>query len=75
MAEVTLKSNEARNHWGEMLNTAAAGGRVVIRRRNKPQVVLVSYAQWEKLQQRLQVLEGWAAARRISDEMNANPKK
>lgn len=75
MSVVTIASEEARNRWGDMMDAAFTGGQVMIKRHNKLQAVLVSYSQWEKMQQRLLVLEGWATARRISDEMNAHPKK
>lgn len=71
MTVVTIASEEARNRWGDMMDTAFTGGRVVIKRHNKPQAVLVGHADWEKLQERLRLLEGWLEARKGKEEYAA----
>ncbi len=65
MTVVTMKSEQARNSWRDMLDIVLTGGRVVIERYSKPQAVVVGYDQWQKTQQRLQELELLNEVRRI----------
>jgi prevent-host-death family protein len=53
MTIVTITGEDARNHWGEMMDTALMGGRVVIKRHDKPRAVLIGHAQWEEIEQQL----------------------
>jgi prevent-host-death family protein len=42
-----IRSEEARNRFRDMLDTAIAGGETVIERHGKPTAVIVNYAQWQ----------------------------
>lgn len=48
MSVWTMKSEEARNSWRNMLDHAHTGGEVVIERYDKPMAVVVNYAQWQR---------------------------
>ncbi len=65
MTIVTMKSEQARNRWRDMLDIVLTGDRVIIERYSKPQAVLIGYDQWQKTQQRLQELELLNEVRRI----------
>ncbi len=54
---LTMKSDEARNRWRDLIDAALAGGQVIIERYNKPMAVLVGYEQWQRMQRRLVELE------------------
>ena len=47
MSVLTMKSEEARNSWRDMLDHALMGGEVVIERYDKPMAVMVNYKQWQ----------------------------
>jgi prevent-host-death family protein len=51
MAVMTVKSEEARNRFRDMLDTAVAGGETVIERHGKPTAVIVNYEQWQRWRQ------------------------
>ncbi len=53
MGVVTMKSQEARNHWRNILDIAHTGGRVIIERHSEPQAILINYEQWQMTQRRL----------------------
>ena len=75
MTIVTMKSEEARNSWRDMLDIALKGGRVIIERYSKPQAVLVGYEQWQKTQQRLQEYELLQEAKQIADRIDRGEEK
>jgi hypothetical protein len=47
MNVVTMKGEEARNSWRDIIDTAFKGGEVVIQRYDKPVAVLVNYKAWQ----------------------------
>jgi hypothetical protein len=47
MNVVTMKGEEARNSWRDIIDTAFKGGEVVIQRYDKPVAVLVNYEAWQ----------------------------
>ena len=47
MNVITMKGEEARNSWRDMIDTAFKGGEVVIQRYDKPVAVLVNYEAWQ----------------------------
>jgi antitoxin (DNA-binding transcriptional repressor) of toxin-antitoxin stability system len=47
MTALTMKSEEARNSWRNMLDHTFTGGEVVIERHGKPTAVMVNYQQWQ----------------------------
>lgn len=54
----TMKSDEARIQWRDLLDSAHAGDEIVIERYNKPMAVVVNYAEWQRMkQQRLAKLD------------------
>ena len=46
----TVSSEEARLNWRDTLDTAAQGGAVVIERYGKTSAVVISPAEWERIQ-------------------------
>ena len=40
---ITMKSEQARNSWRDMLDIVLTGGKVIIERYRKPQAVLIGY--------------------------------
>jgi len=46
MKTLTMKGEEARNSWRDIIDTAFQGGEVVIQRYDKPVAVLVNYDAW-----------------------------
>lgn len=69
MTITTFKSDEARNRWRDMMDTAMTGGQVVVERYNKPQAVLLGYQQFADLMQRIHELEAWQEAQRIKQNI------
>lgn len=57
MKTVTMGSEQARLAWGQTLDTAFAGGEVVIQRHNRPVATLIGHAQLKELRTRLAMLE------------------
>lgn len=47
MAVLTMKSEEARNSWRDILDHTLTGGEAVIERHGKPTAVIVNYKQWQ----------------------------
>ncbi|HMN29914.1 MAG TPA: type II toxin-antitoxin system prevent-host-death family antitoxin [Caldilineaceae bacterium] len=52
----TMKSEEARARFRDILDATVAGNEVVIERYSKPTAVVISYDQWQKFQQRMKRL-------------------
>jgi hypothetical protein len=50
MTVLTMKGEEARNSWRDIIDTAFRGGQVVIQRYDKPVAVLVNYEAWQEWQ-------------------------
>lgn len=48
MAVMTIRSEEARNRFRDMLDTAVAGGETVIERHGKPTAVIINYDHWQR---------------------------
>lgn len=48
MTVMTIRSEEARNRFRDMLDTAVAGGETVIERHGKPTAVIINYDQWQR---------------------------
>ncbi len=71
MTEAVFKSDEARQHWRDMMDTALIGGRVIIERYTKPQAVLMGYTQYKAMAERLQELEAWQEAQRIDHDIES----
>lgn len=70
MTIITMKSDEARSKFRDILDNVFSGlTEVVIERYNKPTAVVVSYAEWQKLKelQKRQRKEEIARARREMD--------
>lgn len=71
MAVKTLKSEAARQQWGEILDAARAGQEVVIERYNKPVAILLGFQEYEQLMQvfrlMLSVMEGEGNADELND--------
>lgn len=62
MTVKTMKSEEARLSWRDVLDTAHTGGAVVVERYEKPVAVVISYRRWEQMQaEHLELLKRWAA--------------
>jgi PHD/YefM family antitoxin component YafN of YafNO toxin-antitoxin module len=51
MSVTTMKSDEARQSWRDVLDLAAGGGSVVVERDNKPFAVMISYEAWLAVQE------------------------
>jgi len=51
MTVKVLKSEAARQQWGEILDLARSGQEIVIERYNKPIAILVGYQEHEKIKQ------------------------
>lgn len=49
MTVTTMKSEEARNSWRDILDIVLQGGEVIIQRYAKPQAVMVNYQQWNRM--------------------------
>ena len=64
MVTRTLKSDEARQTWRDILDAATTGDQVVIERYNKPVAALISYEDFLALQEELEDLR---AARRADE--------
>ena len=50
MSVQTMKSNDAHQNWGAILEFALKDGTTVIQRYSRPSAVVVSYEEWERLQ-------------------------
>ena len=64
----TMKSEEARAHFRDILDATVAGHEIVIERYNKPTAVVTSYDQWQRTVQqakRLKELELLHEVRRL----------
>lgn len=70
MSILTMKSEEARNSWRDMLDHAHTGGEVVIERYGKPMAVMVNYEQWQAWKRRLTRI-----TRERYGEMKSDPSK
>lgn len=57
MSITTMKSDEARQSWRDILDIASGGGSVVVERYNKPVAVMISYEAWLTVQEELEDLE------------------
>jgi prevent-host-death family protein len=47
MKVMEVGGETARNRWSEMVDTALAGGEVIVNRHRRPVAVLVNYAAWQ----------------------------
>lgn len=66
---VTMKSEKARQNWRNILEKTHYGRlQVIVKRYDQPMSVLMGYEQWQKTQERLQVLEAWAEARKGQED-------
>jgi prevent-host-death family protein len=70
MAIKTLKSEAARQQWGEILDTARAGQEVVIERYNKPIAVLLGFQEYEKFMQAFSLMLSFIEGEDQADELN-----
>lgn len=71
MTVVTMKSDEARSRFRDILDTVFSGlTEVVIERYNKPTAVVVNYHEWQKLKE-LQKQQRKAEIARARGEMDA----
>jgi len=66
--ERSMSATEARVHFGELLESVASGGPVVVERGGRPHAVVLGYAQWQQLHGRG---GGLAAATVIRDRLHA----
>jgi prevent-host-death family protein len=71
MTAKTLKSEAARQQWGEILDMARAGQEVVIERYNKPVAILIGYQEHERIKQAfalmLKFIQGDSSAEELDD--------
>ena len=71
MALKTLKSEVARQQWGEVLDTARAGQEVVIERYNTPVAILLGFQEYERIMRvftlMLSVTEGEGDVAELND--------
>lgn len=49
----TVTSKRARSEWGKLLDSVQMGKTVIIERRGKPAAVLISFEEFERLQEAL----------------------
>jgi len=75
MTTLTLKSDEARQQWRDILDKARMGARVVIERYARPDAVIVGYEQFNALLQRIQELEAWQEAQRIKQNIDSGSEQ
>ena len=68
MATKTLKSDEARQSWRDVLDAVTTGDQIVIERYNKPVAALISYNDFLALHEELEDLR---AARRANEAYEA----
>jgi len=68
MSQQTLKANEARSRWREIVDGVLVGGDVVIERYGKPTVAVIPYDDYLALQEELEDLR---AARRAEAALQA----
>lgn len=66
----TLKSEAARQQWGEILDTARAGQEVVIERYNKPVAVLLGFQEYEEFIQAFSLMIKFIEGEDHTDELN-----
>jgi prevent-host-death family protein len=70
MTVKTLKSEAARQQWGEILDTARAGQEVIIERYNKPIAILLGFQEYEKLMQVFPLMLKFIEGDNQTDELN-----
>ena len=70
---VTLKSNNARLKWREILNAARAGEDTIIKHYDTPIAVVVPYADFLALQDELDDLRAARRAQAAYDAWKENP--
>jgi prevent-host-death family protein len=70
MAIKTLKSEAARQQWGEILDTARAGQEVVIERYNKPVAILLGFQEYEKFMQAFALMLKFVEGDDKTEELN-----
>lgn len=70
MTVKTLKSEAARQQWGEILDTARAGQEVVIERYNKPIAILLGFQEYEKLMEVFPLMLNFVEGKDNADELN-----
>ncbi len=71
MAVKTLKSEAARQQWGEILDTARTGQEIVIERYNKPVAVLLGFQEYEKLMQVFPLMLDFIEGKDDAAELNS----
>jgi prevent-host-death family protein len=73
----TMTATEARVHFGELLDTVKAGGRVVVEKSGRPVAVFISSQEYETLtcsQIKTDWLEAAARSReRMAEILNSRP--
>jgi prevent-host-death family protein len=73
MTVTTMKSDEARQSWRDILDIASSGGSVVVERYNKPVAVMISYEAWLAVQEELEDLEVGARAQAAYERWQKDP--
>lgn len=69
----TMKSEEARLAWRDILDSAGAGEDVIIQRYNKPTAVLISYEDYIALLDELDEIRFARAAQASYDDWKRDP--
>ena len=75
MPVTTMKSDEARQSWRDMLDLAASGDSVIVERYNKPVAVMISYEAWLAVQEELEDLELGTRASAIYERWKQDPSR
>lgn len=73
MQTLTMQSEEARLAWRTILDTAAGGGDVVIKRHNKPTAVLIGFDDYLTIIEELEEQRDARIAQAIYEEWKADP--
>lgn len=69
----TLKSDEARQSWRDLLDAVATGDDVVIERYNKPVAALIAFKDYLALQEELDDLRAARRAQAAYEEWKQDP--
>lgn len=69
----TVKANEARTKWRDVLDTVVAGNPVVVERHGKPVAAVIPFEAYEALAEQIEDLEDERAADVALAEYRRNP--
>lgn len=72
----TVSSNEAKQHWGSMMDAASSGETVIVQSHGKPKTVMISFEEYQEVeklrekQRRAEALEGLRRLQAAQRERN-----